>query len=176
MAGAPPVRRKVESPVGLAECRIAKDEVHPPVGLRQVEHRNYFGTVAIFDGLRSCLAISDAPAAVVVSSSSTLNRGSDALVRACLRGDETQALATAGRLIRTRRGSQIYRSSKLALNLWVRSAAVTAEWAGQDIVLNAVAPGIIATEAVTRSWPQERLLLETALPQPLGSPGPVKPV
>ncbi|HEX5597637.1 MAG TPA: SDR family oxidoreductase, partial [Micromonosporaceae bacterium] len=38
------------------------------------------------------------------------------------------------------------------------------------------APGIIATEAVTRSWPQERLLLETALPQPLGSPGPVKPV
>ncbi|HEX5597749.1 MAG TPA: SDR family oxidoreductase, partial [Micromonosporaceae bacterium] len=133
-------------------------------------------TVAILEGLRSCLAISDAPAAVVVSSSSTLNRGSDALVRACLRGDETQALATAGRLIRTRRGSQIYRSSKLALNLWVRSAAVTAEWAGQDIVLNAVAPGIIATEAVTRSWPQERLLLETALPQPLGSPGPVKPV
>ncbi|MEU6073718.1 SDR family oxidoreductase [Micromonospora sp. NPDC047074] len=137
---------------------------------------NYFGAVEVLEGLRGCLAVSDAPAAVVVSSSSTLNRGSVALARACLRGDEAGALAIAGRLIRTRRGSQIYRSSKLALNLWVRSAAVTAQWAGQGIVLNAVAPGIIATEAVTRSWPQERLLLETALPQPLGSPGPVESV
>lgn len=96
--------------------------------------------------------------------------------RACLADDESRALAVARRLIRTGRGSQIYRSSKIALNLWTRSTSVTPRWAGQGIVLNAVAPGIIATDAVTRSWSEQRLLLGTALPQPLGAPGPVAPV
>lgn len=137
---------------------------------------NYFGTVAVLEGLRGCLAASDAPAAVVVSSSSSLNRGSGGLVRACLTGEEPAAARAARRLIRTRRGSQIYRSSKIALNHWVRSAAITPSWAGSGIMLNAVAPGIIATDVVMRTWPQDRALLEQALPQPLGAPGPVDPV
>ncbi|GAA2442842.1 SDR family oxidoreductase [Agromyces soli] len=137
---------------------------------------NHFGTVAVLDGLRRLLARSPAPAAVVVSSSSTLNRGSGALVRACLSGNEEKALGVARRLIRTRRGSQLYRSSKIALNHWVRAASVQAEWAGSGIVLNAVAPGIIGTELVLRTWDRDRQLLETALPQPLGAPGPVAPV
>jgi len=137
---------------------------------------NYFGTVAVLEGLRPLLAASDAPAAVVVSSSSTLNRGSGALVRACRGGDEARALAAARRLVRTGRGSQVYRSGKAALNLWARATAVTPRWAGQGIVLNAVAPGIVATDVVTRTWERDRSLLETALPQPLGAPGPVEPV
>ncbi|MCK9794511.1 SDR family oxidoreductase [Isoptericola sp. 4D.3] len=137
---------------------------------------NYFGTVAVLEGLRPALAASDAPAAVVVSSSSTLNRGSRALVRACRGGDEARALAVAGRLARTGRSSQLYRSSKAALNLWTRATAVTQAWAGEGIVLNAVAPGIVATEAVTRTWERDAELLRTALPQPLGAPGPVEPV
>ncbi|MCT1478853.1 SDR family oxidoreductase [Microbacterium sp. p3-SID336] len=143
---------------------------------RETVALNHFGTTAVLDGLRPLLARSAAPAAVVVSSSSTLNRGSGALVRACLRGDEPAALRVADRLIRTRRGSQLYRSSKIALNHWVRSTAVRPEWARSGIVLNAVAPGIIGTEVVLRSWEQERRLLETALPQPLGAPGPVAAV
>ncbi|MFE5340449.1 SDR family oxidoreductase [Isoptericola sp. NPDC056578] len=137
---------------------------------------NYFGATAVLEGLRGCLAASDAPAAVVVSSSSTLNRGSGALVRACLGGDEERALAVARRLVRTGRGSQLYRSSKAALNLWARSTAVSPAWTRAGIVLNAVAPGIVATDVVTRTWARDRLLLETALPQPLGAPGPVAPV
>ncbi|ARU53186.1 hypothetical protein CBR64_18820 [Cellulosimicrobium cellulans] len=137
---------------------------------------NYFGTVEVLDGLRPALASSTTPAVVVVSSSSTLHRGSGALVRACARRDEPRALATARRLTRTRRGSQLYRSSKIALNHWVRTTAVREEWAGAGIVLNAVAPGIVATETVTRTWERDRALLETALPQPLGAPGPVAPV
>lgn len=137
---------------------------------------NYFGTVALLEGLRPLLERSPAPAAAVVSSSSTLNRGSGALVRACLHKTEAKALGVADRLIRSRRGSQIYRSSKIALNHWVRSASVGADWAGRGIVLNAVAPGIIRTETVMRTGEQERRLLETALPQPLGAPGPVAPV
>ena len=137
---------------------------------------NYFGATAVLEGLRECLATSDAPAAVVVSSSSTLNRGSGALVRACRSGDEPRALAVAGRLVRTRRGSQLYRSSKAALNLWTRATAVSPAWTRAGIVLNAVAPGIVATDVVTRTWERDRALLETALPQPLGAPGPVAPV
>lgn len=137
---------------------------------------NYFGTVALLEGLVPLLARSSAPAAAVVSSSSTLNRGSGALVRACLGGEEPDALKAAQRLIRRRRGTQIYRSSKIALNRWVRSAAIRPEWAGQGIVLNAVAPGIIATDTVMRTWERDRRLLETALPQPLGAPGPVASV
>lgn len=137
---------------------------------------NYFGVVAVVDGLREALVASNAPAVAVVSSSSTLNRGSRALVRACVSEDEGRALATARRLVRTGRGSQLYRSSKIALNHWVRSAAVSVNLAGEGIVLNAVAPGVVATEIVMRSWDRERVLLETALPQPLGMPGPVAPV
>ncbi|MEU2200445.1 SDR family oxidoreductase [Isoptericola sp. NPDC019482] len=137
---------------------------------------NYFGATAVLEGLRDCLAASDAPAAAVVSSSSTLNRGSGALVRACRSGDERRALAVARRLVRTGRGSQLYRSSKAALNLWTRSTAVSPAWTRDGIVLNAVAPGIVATDVVTRTWERDRVLLETALPQPLGAPGPVAPV
>lgn len=113
---------------------------------------------------------------MVVSSSSTLNAGSRVLVRACTQGDEARARAIAHRLTRIGLGSQIYRSSKIALNQWVRRTAVTSEWAASGIVLNAVAPGIIATDQVMRTWEQDRDLLETALPQPLGAPGPVEPV
>ena len=137
---------------------------------------NYFGVIAVIDGLCDLLAVSNAPAVAVVSSSSTLNRGSRSLVRACLNEDEDKALAMARRLIRTGRGSQLYRSSKIALNHWVRSAAVSADLAGAGIVLNAVAPGVVATEIVMRNWERERVLLEAALPQPLGMPGPVEPV
>lgn len=137
---------------------------------------NHFGTVAVLEGLREALTQSPAPAVVVVSSASTLNRGSMALVRACLRDDEAKALDIARRLMRTGRGGQLYRSSKIALNHWTRRAAVQARWAGRGIVLNAVAPGVIGTELVMQNWERERLLLETALPQPLGMPGPVEPV
>ena len=137
---------------------------------------NYFGTVAVLEGLRPLLAAGDAPAAVLVSSSSSLNRGSGALVRACLAGDEARALAVCRRLAATGRGSQVYRSSKIALNRWVRRTAVLDAWAGQGIVLNAVAPGIVATDVVMRTWQQDEPLLRLALPQPMGAPGPVEPV
>ncbi len=182
------VRADLATPVGRADLiRQVRDRtdgrIDAVIAVAGMDDRgpntvalNYFGTIAVLDGLRDCLAASPAGAAVVISSSSTLNRGSGALVRACLRGDEERAGRVARRLVSTRRGSQIYRSSKMALNLWVRSAAVAAEWAGNGIVLNAVAPGIIATEQVVSSWHRQQRLLQTALPQPLGSPGPVEPV
>ncbi|WP_136034727.1 SDR family oxidoreductase [Microbacterium sp. PF5] len=182
------VRADLATPEGRARLRIEVDArsggrvdgvvAAAGIGAPRVETvaLNYFGAVAVLEDLRPLLARSAAPAAAVVSSSSTLNRGSGALVRACLRGDEATARRVAARLIRTRRGSQLYRSSKIALNQWIRTASVRPEWAGRGIVVNAVAPGIIATELVMQSWERERRLLETALPQPLGAPGPVASV
>lgn len=136
---------------------------------------NYFGVTEVTSMLYDVLAASSAPSVVVVSSSSTLNRGSGALVRAARSGDESRALAVAGWLAATGRGSKIYRSSKQALNHWVRTSAVE-RWAKRGITVNAVAPGIIATEALLETWDDDRALLEAALPQPLGAPGPVQPV
>lgn len=168
----------LEQVLALSEGRIDAVVAVAGVGAPKPETvaLNYFAAVQILERLRPYLAESAAPAAVVVSSSSSLNRGSGRLVRACISGDEPKARTRASHLIRTGRGSQIYRSTKIALNLWVRTTAVTERWAGAGIVLNAVAPGIIATDTVLRSWERERTLLELALPQPLGAPGPVAAV
>ena len=56
---------------------------------------NYFGTVAVLEGLRPLLARGEQPAAVAISSNSTLVQPGVPLdvVEACLSGDEEVALA-----------------------------------------------------------------------------------
>jgi NAD(P)-dependent dehydrogenase (short-subunit alcohol dehydrogenase family) len=102
---------------------------------------NYFGAVAALDGLRPLLAGRPGASAVAVSSnSSTTQPGlSLAHVDACLAGDEAAAREAAGP------GVGAYGASKLALARWVRRQAVTDDWIGAGIRLNAVAPGLIAT-------------------------------
>jgi NAD(P)-dependent dehydrogenase (short-subunit alcohol dehydrogenase family) len=102
---------------------------------------NYFGAVATLSGLRPLLAGRPGASAVAVSSnSSTTQPGLPlGLVDACLAGDEQVAGDEAGH------GVAAYGASKLALARWVRRAAVTEDWVGAGIRLNAVAPGFIAT-------------------------------
>lgn len=137
---------------------------------------NYFGTIEVLKGLRPLLAFSNKPSAVIVTSSSTLNKGSAALIKACLSGNEEKAVKLSNRLVRLGLGSKIYRSTKAALNSIVRKWSVQPDWAGSGIVLNAVAPGVIDTEAVLKHWSAHGELFKTSLPQPLGSPGPVASV
>lgn len=101
---------------------------------------NYFGAVATLEGLRPLLARgTDAAAVAVSSNSSTTMQGVDqAIVDACLRGDERAARAAAGEIVD-------YPSSKLALARWVRRQAPSAGWIGEGVRLNAVAPGPTAT-------------------------------
>lgn len=140
---------------------------------------NYFGTTAVLDGLRPLLARRPAPRATVVTSASALSAGDLTIVEACLAGDEAAARAAAGGAAVRGRGGVIYRSTKIALNRWVRRQAADDRWAGAGITLNAVAPGVVATETARRtvlgSAAQARVLAE-ALPQPLGMPGPVRAV
>jgi NAD(P)-dependent dehydrogenase (short-subunit alcohol dehydrogenase family) len=102
---------------------------------------NYFGAVATLEGLRPLLVGRPHASAVAVSSnSSTTQPGlSHEHVAACLAGDEPAACALAGH------GVGAYGASKLALARWVRRRAVTDDWIGAGIRLNAVAPGLIAT-------------------------------
>lgn len=103
---------------------------------------NFFGAIAVLDGLRDALARGDAPAAVAISSNSAPLPGADGpLAAACLAGDE----AEARRLAAEQGGVPAYAGSKLALARWVRRHAPATGWAGAGIRLNAVAPGATAT-------------------------------
>ncbi|MGP4916603.1 SDR family NAD(P)-dependent oxidoreductase [Brachybacterium tyrofermentans] len=156
---------------------------------------NYFGTLAVLAGLRTSLRKKPSPRVVVVSSAASLSAGDDAVIGACLRGEEESAIAAAERLLATGRGGVLYRSSKIALNRWVRQSATGEDWAGTGVVLNVIAPGIVETDTAgttlstdsppdpARSSAQSSVqdsardrVLSTALPQPLGFPGPVQAV
>ena len=109
---------------------------------------NYFGAVATLEGLRPLLARGTDPAAVAISSNSTVVTPGlpAAAVEACLAGDEerAKALAPSGY-------GAAYAVSKLALARWVRRNAIADEWIGAGIRLNAIAPGVIETPMTKES-------------------------
>jgi NAD(P)-dependent dehydrogenase (short-subunit alcohol dehydrogenase family) len=112
----------------------------------QVVSINYFGTVALLRDLRPALAAGSEPAAVAISSNSTTCQPSvpAAVITACLDGDEDRARALADEVGPV----GAYPASKTAVARWVRRQAVTPEWAGAGIRLNAIAPGMIDTPLV----------------------------
>lgn len=129
---------------------------------------NYFGTVALLEGLRPALAGGGA-AVAISSNSATIQPGiPSAVVAACLAGDEEAARALADEC-----GSvAAYPATKLAVAHWVRTRAPSADWAGAGIRLNAVAPGMVETPLVAegRADPEMAPLL-AVLPLPVGRPG-----
>ncbi|MEV0619025.1 SDR family NAD(P)-dependent oxidoreductase [Nonomuraea sp. NPDC050404] len=138
---------------------------------------NFFGTIATLEGLRPLLAASPEPRAVAVSSLSAIVAADEPLVEACLSLDEEAAAAAARETVAAGRGRIVYPSSKLALNRWLRRAAL--DWAGSGIPLNAVAPGVVDTETARTQFlddPATRAFVSAAMPQPLGLPGPVAAV
>lgn len=131
---------------------------------------NYFGTLALLEGLRPLLAAGDRPAAVAIASNSTSVQPGVPLdlVEALLAGVEPAARAAADAA-----GSLVtYPATKLAIARWVRRHAPTEEWAGAGITLNAVAPGAIETPMLeaTRQDPTVGQFID-AFPIPVGRKG-----
>lgn len=126
---------------------------------------NYFGVVETLEAMRPMLAKGDNPR-VVITTSVALTMSPDLeIVEACLEGDEAKALAaTEGK------NAAIYSSSKRAVARWLRRNAIAPEWAGAGILLNAIAPGIIATnmtEAIIADKAQMEYLGKV-IPMPIG--------
>ncbi|HXW83606.1 MAG TPA: SDR family oxidoreductase [Candidatus Binataceae bacterium] len=147
---------------------------------------NFFGAVATLEGLRPLLGNSPAPRAVAVSSIASLNPTDPKLVEACLSLDENLANAAALEFatrvapidqMTPAQGLQVglglYGNAKYALNCWCRRAAVTADWAGAGILLNAVAPGFIDTPAAAYilSDPERSTAMKQMVPLRNAYPG-----
>jgi len=131
---------------------------------------NYFGAVATLEGLRPLLAKGTEPRAVTTASQALVLEVNDALVSACLDGDEAAAIAALPDEVTMFDTTWIYGSTKRALARWVRREAPTETWAGAGIALNAVAPGVIRTPmtAPLLDDPGAAELLLTITPMPLG--------
>lgn len=132
---------------------------------------NYFGTVALIEGLRPALVDSAAPRIAVTSSMASLYPPSTDLVDACLAGDERSALAIAAELAKDPRAANlIYGSTKRAVGRWIRRVAATAEYAGAGIPINAAGPGVVETPMTAEllATPESTAAVDAVVPMPLG--------
>ncbi|MGV4927853.1 SDR family oxidoreductase (plasmid) [Streptomyces sp. BHT-5-2] len=130
---------------------------------------NYFGTVATLEGLRPLLAAGTDPRAVLVSSVAAIHPSDPVIVDAALAGDEDRAVGAAQAAIDRGEGHTIYGSSKHAIARWLRCAAITADWAGTGIPLNAVAPGTVLTPMTAPMLGDlgMRKVVDASVPMPL---------
>jgi NAD(P)-dependent dehydrogenase (short-subunit alcohol dehydrogenase family) len=129
---------------------------------------NYFGSIAVLEGLRPLLARGSSPSAVAISSNSTTIQPEVplAVTEACLSGDEEAARAAADEA-----GSlAVYPATKLGIARWVRRNAPA--WAADGITLNAVAPGAVETPLLqaSRNDPTVGTMVDQ-LPIPVGRAG-----
>jgi len=131
---------------------------------------NYYGAVSTKTGLRPLLLGSPAPRVVAVSSITSVHPYDEELLDLLLDGEEAAALRRAAV------AGPVYATTKRALSRWIRRHAITPEWAGAGIPLNAVAPGLVRTELLKRLFddPGTRQRIEAGSPMPLG--GPYEPV
>jgi NAD(P)-dependent dehydrogenase (short-subunit alcohol dehydrogenase family) len=131
---------------------------------------NYFGAIALVEGLRDEMAGADGAAVVLLASNSITGQPGWAgeVAVACLGGDEGAACAAAA----AHEAVMVYPASKAALAWWARREGVTERWIGAGIRLNSVAPGKVAT-AMTEQLTADPVFgpLSKAYPSAIGRDG-----
>ena len=140
---------------------------------RLITQVNYFGVVELLEAWRPALAAGQRAKVVVFSSNSTTTIPAipGRAIRALLAGDGEKAVRTL-RLFGRAAPSMAYGASKVAVSRWVRRRAVTRDWAGAGIRLNAIAPGAILTPLLEKqlATPAEAKTIH-AFPVPIGGFG-----
>lgn len=113
---------------------------------RRIAQVNYLGVVELLDSWRPALARAERAKVVVISSNSTTTVPAvpGRAVRALLAGDPDKAVR-AVRWFGKNASVMTYAASKIAVSRWVRRNAVTPQWSGAGIRLNALAPGAVMT-------------------------------
>lgn len=133
---------------------------------------NYFGVVDLLGAWRPALAAEPGAKVVVVASNSTTT--TPLVPRRAVRALMNNDARKAERAMRFKPAAPAlaYAASKLAVARWVRRQAVTAQWAGAGIRLNAIAPGAIMTPLLQQQLdnPTQARAVQ-AFPVPLGGYG-----
>ncbi|HEX9175691.1 MAG TPA: SDR family oxidoreductase [Mycobacterium sp.] len=140
---------------------------------RQIAQVNYLGVVDLLASWRTALASTERAKVVVISSNSstTVPAVPSRAVRALLTHDADKAVR-AVRWFGKNASVMMYAASKIAVSRWVRRNAVTPEWAGAGIRLNALAPGAVMTPLLQEqlSTPKEAKAVRS-FPIPIGGFG-----
>ena len=140
---------------------------------RQIAQVNYLGVVDLLDAWRPAFAAAERAKVVVISSNSTTTVPAvpSRAIRALLRRDADKAVRSV-RWFGKNASVMMYAASKVAVSRWVRRTAVTPQWAGAGIRLNALAPGAIMTPLLQEqlSNPQEAKQVRR-FPIPIGGFG-----
>ncbi|MGK2853144.1 MAG: SDR family oxidoreductase [Microbacteriaceae bacterium] len=140
---------------------------------RLIAQVNYFGVVDVLTALRTAFANAGHAKVVVVASNSTTTTPAvpRRAVRALLAGEPEKALR-AVRWFGKRSSALTYAASKIAVSRWVRRHAVTQDWAGAGIRLNALAPGAIMTPLLAEQLADPTMAKAIdAFPIPIGGYG-----
>lgn len=134
---------------------------------------NYYGITEVLEGLRPALAKKDSTKVVVVGSNSTTTMPlvPAPAVKALKKNNVERAVKWVS-VFGDNTPSMAYGASKIAVTQWARAQAVTAQWAGEGIHLNVIAPGAILTPLLEKqlSTPEEAAAVES-FPVPIGGYG-----
>jgi NAD(P)-dependent dehydrogenase (short-subunit alcohol dehydrogenase family) len=133
---------------GFIGCAGIGPNVKPP---SIVDRVNFFGAVAVLEGIAEQVAQRSGTMVAVSSNSATLPGLNEEHIDALLTGDEEKACA----LVYTLDGHNAYAGSKNALAKWVRRNAP--DYMRRGIRLNAVAPGMTLTPLTASVFEDETL-------------------
>jgi|SRR5690625_454589 len=150
---------------GLVPCAGVGPHTSPRGLIARI---NYFGSIALLEGLRPQLEQARGSVVLISSNSAPMEEYDRSYTDALLAGDEETAAGLADSLP----GQTCYGGSKYALAVWMRRN--NADWARAGIRMNAVAPGYTETALVeaTRDDPEyAQVMREFVASIPVGRPG-----
>jgi NAD(P)-dependent dehydrogenase (short-subunit alcohol dehydrogenase family) len=151
------VAAAIDASGGVLNGAVSAAGLGPPTAGELIARVNYFGSVALLEGLRPVLAASGSAQVVQFGSNSSTTTPNlpDELVAAYLEGREEDAVAIVGEADPVFAPAVAYAGAKLAVTRWCRRAAVTEPWVGEGIRLNVIAPGPVDTPLLRQGQADE---------------------